>query len=278
MTKDKKNENPQITINGPVEQLTIGNNNDVCNKKRENFREQGMRNNNSHHQESSDDGQARKKENQGQDKPKKREPSGWAKLLITSAVAILVALIPSIFSNDKSTPDPPTPEIQLFNNEEQVVTHSQFEFVECKLTSTPKRSGYKVKPYPYIAILKSDEWIYIPVRGLYTQDQYSADNDGVCILKRENILTDLQDILKEINQARGQEYEVGCLLLIKYTSDNNAEQPVKPYGLTTGNLPSFNIEKAEKIVDAFNNDAQIGINVLVWPSNKEQIVEVLNDI
>ena len=213
---------------------------------------------------------------------KEREPNGWAKLILPLIVAIIVAIIYNYPFNvekndDESSFSSPQPIVQTFSNKEKIEEYSQFKYIECTLTSDPILSGYQVKPYPYIAVFKSEEWTYIPILGLYTQDQYSADNNGVCKLKRENITSQLQDISTEVNKENGEDYHVGCLLVIEYVA-NDGLRKNETYELRIGQLSIPDEDKAIKIINANSDDAQIKINVATWPSNKDQIIEVLHDI
>ena len=299
MTTNKNNKIYQVNISGQVDQLTIGSGNDVCNNKEVMLHEQNMRNNNSSHLEVSNNEQNDEKKSKEQDTHKqqsmKKGPSKWAKLLIPIIVPIIGAIISPIVISmaefylqrffDKSVSEDnrieqssPIPSEPPFSIDEQSVEGSPFKYIECTLTSNFAVPGYQVKPYPYIAVLGSKGWTYLPIRGLYTQEQYSADYNGICKLKREDILTQLQDISTEVRKEIGTEYKIGCLLLIEYVA-NNSSKETEIYELGLGHLaPPENEAESIKILAAYQSDTPIKIDVTTWPSNREQIVKIINTL
>lgn len=269
-----------------------GKDNDVCNNQRKVFRGQDARNNNSSNQESHDNGQAGEAKDEGQNAhkqgTKQNGPSEWIKLFFQFIGPITVVLLSFYLDNvvannlnkeDSIEQPSPTPEATKspFSIDMQFAKSSPIKYVEYTLVSDPVVPRYQVKPYPYIAVLGLKGWTYIPVLGLYTQEQYTADFNGICKLEREDIMTQLQDISAEVGKEIGTEYKTGCYFLIGYVArDGSKESEI--YEFEKGNLTSPDAAESLQVIAAYKNDTHIKINVVTWPSNKEQVLETINSL
>lgn len=277
---EKKKVRPIINVLGSENQVIVGSKNSAKNEGTDYppYTETDKLSS----QESSDNNQGANNESAKSKEEiyRKGEPSGWSKLIIPLISAIIIAIIGKIpiDTEKESSTDQPQP-TQLFINEEKHTEYSQFKYIECTLTSTPILPGYQVKPHPYIAVLDSEEWIYIPILGLYTQEQYSADNNGICKLEREDIITQLQDILTAMNKKLGQDYDIGCLIIIEYMANDSSDSPIKKaYELRIGQLSIPEDDAVIKVLNANDSDTQPKIDVTMWPNNKDQIIEVINNL
>lgn len=80
---------------------------------------------------------------------------------------------------------------QHFYNDSSIVKKSGIEYIQYKITSDPVAAGYHVIVYPYLVYEKEGKKIYIPLIRQFTQEEYAADENGCCILLRENTSEEL---------------------------------------------------------------------------------------
>lgn len=213
---------------------------------------------------------------------KKKGPGPWTKLLLpigaTIFVAILSAVLPRIldYKNQKGNEETfQTENInQQFENEEKLCEFAQLDYIECTITSNPVMSGYQVRVYPYLRFLVDGEWEYLPIIGLYTQDQYSADADGICTLIREDITKQIQQYIEDATEMTiGYDYDIATLVVVDYVSDSNKDTR-EVYELRIGKLTVPDDEIIVKVLAAYENKKRV-INVIAWPDGKEKVIKFL---
>ena len=167
--------------------------------------------------------------------------AGIALLLILIVAIVIIYKIP----HESSAPDA---KMAAFYNEETVTDPlAGIEYIQCQLTVNPKIPGYQVKLYPYISVTVLDKNTnYIPILNLYTQEQYTADHEGICILKRENITEELLNLLTENIIDTTFEPEIGCFAVIQYVCDN--EKLTLAFELRNGQLVSADEKAMEQVI------------------------------
>lgn len=210
----------------------------------------------------------------------KQETKRWLiGLIVSSIISLICAFIAAgvIFPPTDVTNNPGTEQkentIQLYENTEEIYA-SHKEYVKCIITSVPVLPGYQVKPYPYLCLMEEEGWRYYPIAGLYTQEQYSADENGVCTLIRENISDQIQFLLKnEMDLEQGIDYDLGCLLIIEHVS-NNEKESRKALELRIGQLTVPDDERIVKILKA-SQEGTVILDVTAWPANKDKIIELI---
>lgn len=213
---------------------------------------------------------------------KKKGPGPWTKLLLpigaTIFVAILSAVLPRILDYKDQKGDEKTFQIetinQQFENEEKLCKFAQLDYIECTITSNPVLPGYQVRVYPYLRFLVDGDWQYRIFSGLYTQDQYSADADGICTLIREDITKQIQQYIEDATEMTiGYDYDIATLVVVDYASDTNKDTR-EVYELRIGKLTVPDDEIIVKVLEAYENKEEV-INVIAWPDNKEKVIELL---
>lgn len=152
-------------------------------------------------------------------------------------------------------------------NKVEMETYFNLEFICYELNSLPDLSSYKVMPFPYIEISKGGNSIYIPLISQFTQEEYVADSNGICILRRENTTEYVIELLK--NEL---EYNVnsGCYLAIEYISQNG-DRHIGFYKLSNGQLLNANEEEVARVIYNTKDDNSFKINMLDWNKYKNDI-------
>ncbi|MDE5590516.1 MAG: hypothetical protein K2J60_15480, partial [Acetatifactor sp.] len=195
---------------------------------------------------------------------------------IIACVGGIVAIIVSIlqfnsFNTGENVPSANIKEsLQMFINNESIVEHAGIEYVQCNLVGDPCIAGYQVKVYPYISFELHDGITYIPICCLYTQEQYSAGNDGTCVLLRENTTEALRDFISEIFAESGKEVQTGCLVAIEYIhKDNQSEKEI--FELRNGQLAWADDRIAIQVIKAVYDENSYKISMQSWPDSKDEI-------
>lgn len=168
------------------------------------------------------------------------------------------------------------PVIHIFNNTEiQTMGKDGLRYIECQLTVNPVTPQYKVVVYPYLWYEKSEKYEYILIEKLYTQDQYIADENGTCLLKREDITKQLEEaFIKEIHCDKNF-VGTGCLVAIKYYIEN--EEKTEIYELSSGQLQIAKYVFVHDIIGNSQNNKIKKFNVAGWPSNEMAISQIVKE-
>lgn len=161
---------------------------------------------------------------------------------------------------------------QEFFMSEQVVTRAGIECIKYEVNSSPAINGFHIKPYVYVIMELSGEKKYIPVDGQFLQEEYAAEQDGICILYRENTSKHLLDSLKE----QGCEAQLECIVAIEYTVAGKAQ--VNVYTLRTGQFEVASEEKFLAVLEAWERH-DYKIDMKSWPiGSEEQLKKLLKTI
>ena len=162
---------------------------------------------------------------------------------------------------------------QKFNMTEKIITRAGIEYISYEISTDPAINGFHVIPYTYIVIEVSGEKKYIPVEAQFLQEEYVAEQDGKCILYRENTIEELTEAL----QAQGCESTAECMVAIEYVVAGKSE--VNVYELRTGQLKIAEEEKVIAVVGDWENLNYVKIDMMSWPvGSEEQLKQLLQSI
>lgn len=152
----------------------------------------------------------------------------------------------------------------------------EIEYSIYELTSTPAIGGYHVIPYPYLCISSMNKIDYIPISGIYTQTQYTADVNGKCVFKRENTLEGLRQYVEMLLLYSQRQVQVGNLVAVQYTNDKK-ELEVQVYELRDGELLVADESVVIDVLNAYSDEEILKISMHGWPSNKDYIGQQINN-
>lgn len=136
------------------------------------------------------------------------------------------------------------------------------EYIEYEIASNPSLNGYHVRPYPYLSYVGKEGNIIIPLTHLFTEEEYSADSDGKCILLKEYSAEKIEEMYEPSS--------ADTLLFIEYGSKINGEKMLQCYYLNDGELQEAEEEIVIQVLEAYENTEQI-IDMSNWPKNMEKI-------
>ncbi len=162
---------------------------------------------------------------------------------------------------------------QKFNMSEKIITKAGIEYIRYEISTDPAINGFHVIPYTYIVIEVSGEKKYIPVEAQFLQEEYVAEQDGNCILYRENTIEELMEALG----AQGCESTAECMVAIEYVVEGKSE--INVYELRTGQLKIAEEEKVIVVVRDWENLNYMKIDMMSWPvGSEEQVKQLLQSI
>lgn len=162
---------------------------------------------------------------------------------------------------------------QKFDMSEKITTRAGIEYISYEISTDPAINGFHVIPYTYIVIEVSGEKKYIPVEAQFLQKEYVAEQDGKCILYRENTIEELMETLG----AQGCEGTAECMVAIEYVVEGKSE--VNVYELRTGQLKIAEEEKVIAVVRDWENLNHVKIDMMSWPvGSEEQLKQLLQNI
>lgn len=166
--------------------------------------------------------------------------------------------------------------VYIFSNTEKRTKEIDgLDYVEYKLTVNPIVSQYKVMVYPYLFYRKDQTREYVLIEKLYTQDQYLANEEGTCLLKREDITVQLEDAFREELQCEKDSVGTGCLIAIEYYEDNQLQKEI--FELSSGQLHDAKLALTREVIGNSQNNTIKKMDVRGWPCNMEVIQEIVND-
>lgn len=212
--------------------------------------------------------------------------SKWPQLIVTIIVALitLAGVILTCNTNLKIQESKEMHEKQMeeqknayeqeFFMSEQSVTRAGIECIRYEIASAPPINGFHIRPYVYVIIEWSEEKRYIPVEGQFLQEEYAAEQDGICILYREDTTKQLLDSLEE----QGCDAQLECMVAIEYTVEGKAQRDI--YTLRTGQLEVAEEKKSLAVLNAWERlDDYVKIDMMFWPvGSQEQLKELLETI
>lgn len=152
-------------------------------------------------------------------------------------------------------------------NKVEVETYINLEFICYEINSLPILSSYKVMPFPYIEVSKGGNSICIPLIAQFTQEEYVADSEGICVLRRENTTECVVEFLKDKLEC---DVSNGCYLAMEYISQNG-DRHIGVYKLSNGQLLSANEKEAARIIYNTKDDDSFKINMLDWNADGNNI-------
>lgn len=207
--------------------------------------------------------------------------------LIGAVIAAIITAIASVMApiisgklqengeeDSESVPEGDEDKNYIFNNiEERMEGKDGFSYVECHISIEPVSSCYKIMVYPYLECEINQENLYVLLEGLYTQEQYISDQEGTCLLKREDVTEDLEKAFIEEIDCDESCVKSGCLVVIEYYDADKAKRGY--YVLKSGQLEKAEIDLIEKvIVNSLNSEIKT-FNVKGWPCNRLKIKEII---
>lgn len=203
--------------------------------------------------------------------------------LIQAGAAIITALIAAKVTiydtNIKNEHDKHMYEIENTYVQEFVNIISTEEvlgmpYINYKITSAPVLAGFDVIPYPYISYSIHGERKYLFLNNQFTQSQYVTDQNGVCIMKKENTTEELIKILHLLYKQKYPDKEItitsGCVVAVKHAIERKVE--ISLFELANGNLPTLTNKELLNAVLEYSETKE-GINMLSFPHNTEHIIE-----
>lgn len=161
---------------------------------------------------------------------------------------------------------------QRFNCKTISVEKVGIEYVEYKITTDPIVKGFHIIVYPYL-VCENEKKVYIPVTGLFTQNEYVADEKGCCTLSREDTFEELKETIKKMNMIDFP-VEVRCLVAIKYVKQDEEQKEI--YDIKDGQLTKSHGEIATKVLEAWESKSSLKIDMIGWPDyDQEKLEEIL---
>ena len=130
-------------------------------------------------------------------------------------------------------------------------------------------AGYHVRPYAYVVYDTEKDSSYIPIEGLFSQEEYVADQEGTCTIWYENTMAELQKKLEDIAaEKRGESSKaiirVDCAVAIQYIESK--ERQTDLYELRSGELIPIGEEETIKIKGIWEAEDSVKIDMLSWPA------------
>lgn len=152
-------------------------------------------------------------------------------------------------------------ERQIFESFTTKTDIVNISYIEYRITSIPAIAGYHVRPYPYLMYADEEGDKIVPLKNLFTQEEYSADPYGICPLLCEDSVESLIDM---IDSKKKDLFEVHYLLAIRYATDN--QDQYQYLELKDGELTSVTSDYASQILWAYNNKDTFAIDMCNWPN------------
>lgn len=205
-------------------------------------------------------------------------------LLVTAIVVLITNIVglkkASLVSpkGDEEIPLIPEDIETVFYCEAELKEVAGIEYIEYKLTSDPKIEGYHVRPYPYLLYEDKEENIIFPLENVFTNEEYSANMGGVCILMEEKAVKGLDEMLNKMSGDKQKTgYRVETILAVLYTEDISGQETRECYFLKDGELSRPKQEICKQVLEAYKDSEQVRIDMSIWPKNKEEILKLIND-
>lgn len=203
---------------------------------------------------------------------------GWIALIIPSILGI-IGILCTCWSNwsiqkSKEEHDADMHELeyaveQKLYIQENIINRAGIEYVQCEITAEPHMAGYHVRPYAYVVYDTEKDSSYIPIEGLFSQEEYVADQEGTCTIWYENTMAELQKKLEDIAaEKRGESSKaiirVDCAVAIQYIESK--ERQTDLYELRSGELIPIGEEETIRIKRIWEAEDSVKIDMLSWPA------------
>ena len=153
--------------------------------------------------------------------------------------------------------------------QENIINRAGIEYVQCEITAEPHMAGYHVRPYAYVVYDTEKDSSYIPIEGLFSQEEYVADQEGTCTIWYENTMAELQKKLEDIAAEKRREsskaiIRVDCAVAIQYIESK--ERQTDLYELRSGELIPIGEEETIRIKGIWEAEDSVKIDMLSWPA------------
>ena len=160
--------------------------------------------------------------------------------------------------------------VQKFYVDSNNTTRAGISYIEYTVIPSLHLDCYYVQPYPYLVYVKEGEDRIIPIKNLFTQDEYVSDPKGGCTLLQEDmeLLQDFIDNTPALSRS-------DCLLVILYVED--AREVRKVYELRNGELAAAEEDIVIRVLEAYENADNVSIDMTNWPLNLEEIEEMISE-
>lgn len=196
-----------------------------------------------------------------------------AKILV-EILAIILGLFTGGFTAIVKYQDYMAAKLQLFHNFQTITEVAGIEYVAYQLSSDPAVQGYHVKPYSFVKIDTQEGDRYIFLENYFSQKQYTADENGICILLRQNTEDELEKMILQVNEEN--EIKSQTILVIQYVF--NEKQHNDFFELRNGELKRIDDKAALKVIDNYFKKDTLILDMEIFPCNKFRLKNIIQTI
>lgn len=198
---------------------------------------------------------------------------GWVILIMTIALPTLGAIYIELLreNHEIKMHEIENTHMQQFNCETISIEKFGIKYVDYKITTTPIVKGFHIIAYPYL-VYETEKKVYIPVTGLFTQNEYVADEKGCCTLSRENVFEDLKEMINKMYMVDFP-FEIKCLVAIKYVEQDEERKEV--YDIKDGQLTKSEPGNAIGVLEAWEDEKSLKIEMTGWPDYNRKNLDAI---
>lgn len=279
----EKSENVGVHIRN---YYNFGNSNINSNNNSNNGSNNNSNNNNNNGNNSSD---GRSNKNQKDEKG----GGSWDKKdiakIILEVLALITAAVTGFFGYKTAVASSAEPQISTEDSDSEEMSELEFccnaereevagiSYLKYEITVEPEVERYHVKPYPYLVHERRGEDIVFPLKNIFTQEEYTADIEGKCVLRQEESMESVGSYISEILGDRLQKsYRIETILVISYGSGKDNEDLRECYFLKDGKLSKPDFKICNQVLKTYQNEEKAYIDMSNWPKNKEEIRKLIN--